>query len=117
MIKNLNYRKLSRTGSHRKALLRNLATSLFEHEKIETTLAKAKELKRYSEKLITTARGNDLNARRAFNSEIKNEMVNKKMFEVLVPRYQERNGGYTRIFKVGFRTGDNAEIAIIKLVS
>ena len=116
MIKNLNYNKLSRTASHRRSLLRNMATSLFQHEKIETTLAKAKELARYSEKLITTARGNDLNARRSFISEIKSEIVIKKMFEVLVPRYQSRNGGYTRILKVGFRNGDNAEIAVIKLV-
>ncbi len=117
MIKNLNTRKLSRTGAHRKALLRNLATSLFQHEKVETTLAKAKELKRYSEKLITVARGNDLNARRQFAREIKSEIVNKKMFEVIVPRYQSRNGGYTRIYKAGFRSGDNAEVAVIKLVS
>jgi large subunit ribosomal protein L17 len=117
MIKNHHRKKLSRTPAHRRALLRNLATALFQHEKIETTLSKAKELASYSEKLITKARENDLNAKRAFNSEIGDEQVRKKMFEVLVPRYQGRNGGYTRIFKVGTRRGDSAEVAIITLLS
>jgi large subunit ribosomal protein L17 len=117
MIKNLNKRKLSRTGSHRKALLRNLATSLFLHEKIQTTLPKAKELASYSEKLITIARPSDLNAQRALAREIKDENIRKKIIEVLVPRYQSRKGGYTQIFKLGVRKGDNAEMAMVKLVS
>lgn len=117
MIKNLNGRKLSRTGAHRKALLRNLATSLFQYEKIKTTLPKAKELAKFSERLITLARPNDLNAKKALFREIANEEVRKKIFDVIVPRYQTKNGGYTQIFKLGQRRGDRAEIAIIKLLS
>ncbi|MGA2090713.1 MAG: 50S ribosomal protein L17 [Endomicrobiales bacterium] len=117
MIKNHNGSKLGRTGSHKLALLRNLATSLFLHEKIETTQSKAKELVRYAEKIITTARPADLNARRAVKGEIHDEIVYKKMFEVLVPRYQSRNGGYTQIFKLGTRVGDRAEMALVKLIN
>lgn len=116
MIKNLGARKLSRTGSHRKALLRNLATALFQHETIETTVPKAKELASYSEHLITLARPNDVNAKRALSREIKNADVLKKIFDVLVPRYQTRAGGYTRILKTRNRRGDSAEMALIKLV-
>lgn len=117
MIKNLGYRKLGRTSAHRRAMLRNMATSLFQHEKIETTVEKAKELRRYSEKLITLARPSDLNARRAISKEIKNKNIQNKLFDTLVPRYQERKGGYTQIFRLGHRVGDNADMAIIKLVS
>ena len=117
MIKNYNKRKLGRTSSHRKAVLRNLATSLFLHEKIRTTLPKAKELVRYSERLITNARPNDLNAKKMLAGEIKNEEVRKKISEVLVPRYLKRSGGYTKIYKIGMRTGDCAEMALVKLVT
>jgi large subunit ribosomal protein L17 len=117
MIKNLGARKLSVTSSHKRSMLRNLATSLFQHEKIKTTLSRAKELVSFSEKLITSARPADMNAKRKISGDIKDQLVQKKLFEVLVPRYQGRAGGYTRIFKAGFRKGDNAEMAIVKLVS
>ncbi|MFC1500975.1 50S ribosomal protein L17 [Elusimicrobiota bacterium] len=117
MIKNLNGRKLSVTSSHRKAMLRNLTTSLFQHEKIKTTLPKAKELVRFSEKLITSARPADLNAKKAVARELKDKAVIKKVFDVLVPRYEKRNGGYTKIFRLGTRIGDRAEIALVKLIS
>jgi large subunit ribosomal protein L17 len=117
MIKNIHRRKLSRTGAHRKALLRNLATSLFQHEKVTTTLPKAKELASFSERLITLARPGGLNARRALGREIKDKVVFQKVMDVLVPRYQNRAGGYTQIFRLGTRVGDRAEMAMIKLVS
>ena len=117
MIKNLGGRKLSVTAAHRRSMLRNMAESLFLHEKITTTLARAKEVARFSEKLITAARPCDMNAKRKISADIKDQVVAKKLFEVLVPRYQSRAGGYTRILKVGNRKGDNAEIAIVKLVS
>lgn len=117
MIKNLGRRKLSRTSSHRKAMLRNMATSLFQHEKIKTTLPKAKELVSFTEKLLSKARPNDLHAKKAVYSEIKDQNIRKKIFEVLVPRYESRNSGHMRIFKLGKRIGDNAEIAIVQLLS
>jgi large subunit ribosomal protein L17 len=117
MIKNYNKRKLSRTSSHKRALLRNMATSLLLHEKIKTTLAKAKELSSYSERLITLARPLDLNARKAVAREINDEQVRKKIFDVLVPRYKDRHGGYTQVFHTGTRRGDAAEMAIIRLIT
>jgi large subunit ribosomal protein L17 len=117
MIKNLNRRKLSRTAGHRRSMLRNMATSLFQYEKIKTTVAKAKEVARYSEKLITIASPGDMDAKKAFNKEINDNQVRKKMFEVLVPRYKERKGGYTQIFRIGSRRGDAAEMALIRLIS
>ncbi|OGS37076.1 MAG: 50S ribosomal protein L17 [Elusimicrobia bacterium RIFOXYB2_FULL_49_7] len=117
MIKSHHRKKLSRTSSHRRALLKNLAESLFLHEKIETTLSKAKELVSYSDRIITAARPNDVNARRAVSRHIQNEQIRKKIFDVLVPRYQERKGGYTKVYKTGFRRGDQAETALVKLVS
>ncbi len=116
MIKNHNGSKLGVTGSHKKAMLRNLAAELFLHEKITTTLPKAKELVSYSEKLVTKAKKADLSAIRALHGEINNKEVVKKVFDVLVPRYKERKGGYTQILKVGPRRGDSAEMAIVKLV-
>ena len=116
MIKCHNGSKLGVTSSHKKAMLRNLATELFLHEKITTTLPKAKELVSYSEKLVTKAKKGDLSAIRALHGEISNKDVVKKVFDVLVPRYKERNGGYTQILKVGPRRGDNAEMAIVKMV-
>ncbi len=110
-------RKLGRPTAHREATLRNLTTALLHYEKIRTTKAKAKELKRYAEKVITSAKRNDLNARRAVERKIKDPVVFKKIFEVLVPRYQNRLGGYMQIFKLPSRGSDNAPMCLIRLVS
>ena len=109
-------RKLSRTHTHRKALMRNLATSLFRHGRIETTTAKAKELRPYAERLITLARRGDVHARRLAGRKIQDREVLGKLFEDIAPQYAERPGGYTRILKVGFRKGDSAEMSLIELV-
>jgi large subunit ribosomal protein L17 len=116
VIKTYNGSKLGITSSHRRALLRNLAVALFLYEKITTTLSKAKELVSYSEKLVTKAKKTDLSAMRAINSEINSKDAVKKIFDVLVPRYKERSGGYTQILKAGMRRGDNANIVIVRLV-
>lgn len=109
-------RKLGRTTSHRESLLRNMVTSLLLYEKIITTVAKAKELRRLAEKMITLAKREDLHARRQAAQVIKDEKVLKKLFETLGARYQGRNGGYTRITRLGFRGGDGAPLAAIELV-
>jgi large subunit ribosomal protein L17 len=109
-------RKLGRTSSHLKATLRNLVTSFFEHEKIETTDAKAKELRKLAEKMVTLGKRGDLHARRQALSVISNKKVVKKLFETIARRFQNRNGGYTRIMKVGRRLGDNAPLSIIELI-
>lgn len=109
-------RKLGRTSSHRKALLRHLATALFEHEKIETTEAKAMDLRRVAEDLITLAKRGDLSARRQALGYLMSEDVTTKLFETIAPKYTERNGGYTRVYKTGPRRGDAAPMAIIELV-
>jgi len=109
-------RKLNRTASHRKAMFANMAASLIEHEQIVTTLPKAKELRAVADKLITLGKRGDLHARRQAISRIRNVEQVKKLFEVLGPRYKERNGGYTRVLKAGFRYGDNAPLAVIELV-
>jgi large subunit ribosomal protein L17 len=112
--KALGRRQLGITSSHRRALLRNMATSLFKHERIETTIAKAKELRPYAEKLITNAKkGEHYMVRR----QIQDRDVYKKLFEVLAPRYAQRPGGYTRILKIAPRIGDNAKLGLIMLVS
>ena len=110
-------RKLQRTASHRRAMLRNMATSLFRHERIETTTAKAKELRPYAERLITLARRGDLHARRLVARKIQDREVLGKLFDEISPRYAERPGGYTRILKLGNRKGDAAEISLIELVN
>ena len=110
-------RKLQRTASHRRAMLRNLATSLFRHERIETTTAKAKELRPYAERLITLARRGDLHARRLVARKIQDREVLGKLFNEISSRYAERPGGYTRILKLGNRKGDAAEISLIELVN
>jgi large subunit ribosomal protein L17 len=110
-------KQLSRTASHRKALLANMATSLFKHERIETTEAKAKELRPYAERLITLARRGDLHARRLAESRLKDRDVCQHLFKDLAPRFATRPGGYTRIIKLGHRVGDGAEIARIELLS
>ena len=109
-------RNLSRSPSHRKAVLRNLATSLFQHERITTTTAKAKELRPYAERLITLAKRGDLHARRLAGRRIADRDVLGKLFDDIGPRYNERPGGYTRILKLGNRKGDAAEMALIELV-
>ena len=112
----IHHRKLNRTASHRRAMFANMAASLIEHEQIVTTLPKAKELKPIMDKLITLAKKGDLAARRLAISKIRNEEQVKKLFDTLGERYAERNGGYTRVLKAGFRHGDNAPLAVIELV-
>lgn len=113
MINNLGARKLSRTGSHRRAMFSNMATSLLLHEKVETTLPKAKELRRVVERVIADAKnGRHVEVRRV----IKDKAVYHKVFDVIAPRYKERAGGCTRILKLGARRGDAAEAAMVKLV-
>jgi large subunit ribosomal protein L17 len=110
------HRKLNRTASHRKAMFANMASSLIEHEQIVTTLPKAKELRPIVEKLVTLAKKGDLNSRRLAISRTRNRDMSKKLFDVLGPRYKDRNGGYIRIMKAGFRFGDNAPMAVIEFV-
>lgn len=109
-------RKLNRTASHRKALFANMAASLIEHEQIVTTLPKAKELRPIVEKLVTLGKRGDLHARRQAASQVRNETQIKRLFETIAPRYADRHGGYLRIMKAGFRTGDNAPMAVIEFV-
>ena len=109
-------RKLNRTSSHRKALLGNMAVAFIKHEQIKTTLPKAKELAPYVEKLITLGKRGDLNARRRLYSIIPEKNWGAKVFDILAERYKDRNGGYTRIMKAGFRYGDSAPMAVIELV-
>ncbi len=109
-------RQLSRTASHRKATLNNLATSLFKHDRIVTTEAKAKELRPFAERLITLARRGDLHARRLVERRLKDKGVTHKLFAELGKRFAARPGGYTRIIKLGHRAGDGAEIARIELL-
>lgn len=109
-------RKLNRTSSHRKAMFANMAAALIKHEQIVTTLPKAKDLRPVAEKLITLAKRGDIHARRQAMSKVRDEDQVKKLFEVLGARYSERNGGYTRVLKAGFRYGDSAPMAVIELV-
>ena len=110
-------RKLNRHSSHRTALARNQATSLLRHGRIKTTLAKAKNLQPYVEKLITTARGGDLHARRLVAREIHDNDVLRKLMDEIAPAMAERNGGYTRIYRLTHRRGDNTQEALIELVT
>src|SRR5690349_24768516 len=110
-------RQLSRTSSHRRALLNNMATSLFEHGRVITTEAKAKELRPFAERLITLARRGDLHARRLVERRLKDRDVTHKLFEEIGKRFATRPGGYTRIVKLGHRPGDGADVARIELVS
>lgn len=109
-------RKLNRTSSHRKAMFANMAAALIKHEQIVTTLPKAKDLRPIAEKLITLAKRGDVHARRQAMSKVRDEDQVKKLFDVLGARYGERNGGYTRVLKAGFRYGDSAPMAVIELV-
>ena len=110
------HRKLGRTTSHRTAMFANMAASLIKHEQITTTLPKAKELRPFVEKLVTLAKKGDLHARRQAISQVRDVPQVGKLFEPLGPRYAERNGGYIRIMKAGFRHGDNAPMAVIEFV-
>jgi large subunit ribosomal protein L17 len=110
-------RQLSRTSSHRRALLNNMATSLFEHGRVVTTEAKAQELRPFAEKLITLARRGDLHARRLVQRKIKDRETLSRLFSEIGPRFAARPGGYTRILKLGHRDGDGADIARIELLS
>jgi len=110
------YRRLNRTHEHRKALFANLAGSIIEHEQIKTTLPKAKELRPIIEKLITLSKRGDLHARRQAASQLKEDKDVAKLFDVLGPRYKDRQGGYVRVLRAGFRYGDMAPMAIIEFV-
>lgn len=109
-------RKLNRTAEHRKALFANMAAALIKHEQITTTLPKAKDLRRVTERLITLAKRGDLHARRLAISRLRDEKIVAKLFDTIGPRYKTREGGYTRVLKAGFRYGDSAPVAVIELV-
>ena len=112
----VGHRKLQRTSSHRTALFRNMAAALIKHEQITTTVAKAKELRPYVEKLVTLAKKGGLSNRRLAHARIMDEAQERKLFDVIAPRYADRNGGYTRVIKAGIRRSDSAAIAIIEFV-
>ena len=109
-------RKLGRTSDHRRAMMRAMVTYLFENGKIETTVTRAKEVRAVAEKMITLGKTNTLHSKRQVYSYITIEEVAKKVFDEIAPKYEDRNGGYTRIIKIGPRRGDAAEMAIIELV-
>lgn len=109
-------RKLGRTSTHRKALFMNMANALIKHEQIKTTLPKAKELRPVVERLITLGKRGDLHAKRQAFAQLRDHAMTNKLFAALAERYKERNGGYTRVLKAGFRYGDNAALAVIELV-
>jgi large subunit ribosomal protein L17 len=110
------HRKLNKKPAHRKAMFANMAAALIKHEQIITTLPKAKELRPLVEKLVTLAKKGGLAARRQAIAEIRDVTMVKKLFEVIGPRYKERNGGYTRVLKAGFRYGDSAPVGVIEFV-
>ena len=116
MKHNIKHRKLNRTSSHRKALLMNMSNALIKHEQITTTLPKAKELRPFIEKVVTLGKKGDLSSRRKAMSILQDEKMTKKIFDILADRYSERNGGYTRIIKLGNRYGDNAPTAVIEFI-
>jgi len=110
-------RKLGRTSSHKEAMFRNMVTSVIKHERIRTTDTKAKEIRKIAEKMITLGKRGDLHARRQALAFVRDKDMVKKLFGELSERYRERNGGYTRIIKTGYRVGDNAAISILELIS
>ncbi len=116
MRHNLGYRKLNKTGEHRKALFKNMLNSLIKYEQIITTLPKAKELKPQIDKVITIGKKNDLSNKKKLFSKLQSQESVKKVFNELSKRYSKRNGGYSRVLKAGFRTGDDAPMAVIELV-
>jgi large subunit ribosomal protein L17 len=110
------HRKLNRTAEHRRAMFGNMAAALIKHEQIVTTVPKAKDLRPIVEKLVTLAKRGDLHARRQAIAAIRDVAMVKKLFDVIGPRYRERDGGYTRVLKAGFRYGDSAPVAVIEFV-
>jgi large subunit ribosomal protein L17 len=110
------HRKLNRTAEHRRAMFANMCVALIKHEQITTTLPKAKELRPIVEKLVTLGKRGGLHARRQAIAQIRDVAIVRKLFDVLGPRYKERQGGYTRIMKAGFRFGDNAPLGVIEFV-
>src|ERR1700750_3490561 len=110
------HRKLNRTPEHRRAMFANMCAALIRHEKIVTTLPKAKDLRPIVEKLVTLGKRGDLHARRQAVAEMRDLAMVKKLFEVIGPRYKDRDGGYTRVLKAGFRYGDSAPVAVIEVV-
>jgi large subunit ribosomal protein L17 len=110
------HRKLNRTAEHRKAMFANMCAALIKHEQIVTTLPKAKDLRPIVEKLVTLGKRGDLHARRQAVAQMRDVEMVKKLFDVVGPRYKDRNGGYTRIIKAGFRYGDSAPVAVIEFV-
>ena len=116
MKHNIKNKKLNKTSSHRKAMLMNISNALIKHEQITTTLAKAKELRRFVEKIVTLGKKGDLLSRRKAVSILQDQKMSKKVFDVLAERYKTRSGGYTRIIKLGNRYGDNAPTAVIEFV-
>ena len=110
------HRKLNRTAEHRRAMWANMCAALIKHEQITTTLPKAKDLRPIVEKLVTLGKRGDLHARRQAIAQIRDVPMVKKLFEVIGPRYKDRNGGYTRVLKAGFRYGDSAPVAVIEFV-
>ena len=116
MKHNIKNKKLNKTSSHRKAMFMNMSNALIKHEQITTTLAKAKELRRFVEKIVTLGKKGDLLSRRKIVSILQDQKMSKKVFDVLAERYKTRSGGYTRIIKLGNRYGDNAPTAVIEFV-
>ena len=116
MKHNIKNKKLNKTTSHRKAMFMNMSNSLIKHEQITTTLTKAKELRRFVEKIVTLGKKGDLLSRRKTVSILQDQKMSKKVFDILADRYKNRNGGYTRIIKLGNRFGDNAPTAVIEFV-
>lgn len=112
----LSGRKLNRTSSHRRAMFANMAAALIKHEQIQTTLPKAKDLRPYVEKLVTLGKRGDLHARRQAMAKLQDAAMVTKLFDVLADRYKDRDGGYTRVLKAGFRYGDAAPMAVIEFV-
>jgi len=110
------HRRFNRTPEHRKAMFANMCAALIKHEQITTTLPKAKDLRPVVEKLVTLGKRGDLHARRQAVAQLRDVAMVKKLFETIGPRYKERNGGYTRIMKAGFRYGDSAPVAVIEFV-
>ena len=116
MKHNIKNKKLNKTSSHRKAMFMNMSNALIKHEQITTTLAKAKELKRFVEKIVTLGKKGDLISRRKTISTLQDNKMTRKVFDILAHRYKDRSGGYTRIIKLGNRFGDNAPTAVIEFV-
>ena len=116
MKHNIKNKKLNKTTSHRKAMFMNMSNALIKHEQITTTLTKAKELRRFVEKIVTLGKKGDLLSRRKTVSILQDQKMSKKVFDILADRYKNRNGGYTRIVKLGNRFGDNAPTAVIEFV-